>query len=263
PEEPTGKNPPDGAILDYQLNSNVQQVMLEIWDDGGQKIASFLSDDAKEELDSTLMRHPTYWMRPQKSLSTATGHHRFIWNLRHPAPKGVQRGFAIAAVQYDTPSGPNGPFVAPGNYTVKLIADGEVSERMLTVRLDPRVTLSEADAALQSDLSLLVYEAYHDLQTIRDNLDQLLDTTKKGKKKKEALLKFRGDGLPSGGDMLYGSIRETPLSEESIVGLQEKLLFLLEVLQSADAKPTSQTKDAVEILVNRSKDLIIKWNGIK
>ncbi len=237
---------------------------MEIWDEGGTKITSFSSDDTKEALDSTLMRHPTYWIRPQKSLATEPGHHRFIWNQRHPAPRGAQRGFAIAAVQYDTPSGPNGPFVPPGTYTVKLIVDGEIAEQPLNIRLDPRVSLSTENLKLQTDLSLQTYKAYEALQNIRDNIDRLLiENPKMNKREKEVIQQFRGNGAPEAGDMLYGSIRETPLEKEILVGLQEKLLFILEVLQSADAKPTSQTEEAVEILVKRSNEMKAKWNEIK
>ncbi|MEP5612571.1 MAG: glycoside hydrolase [Cyclobacteriaceae bacterium] len=264
PEEPTGQNPPDGAILYYQLNTEVIEVKIEILDQKGTSIAAFSSDDPMESLDSTRFPHPTYWVRPEERLSTKKGHHRFIWDLHYRAPRGADLGFAIAAVLRNTPSGPSGPYVSPGTYTVRLTVDGQTVVKPLTVRLDPRVLISDEDLQLQSDLSLKCYRNYGILQDIRLVLDQKLSEKMKWKKgEKEELLELRGSGSPSRGDILYGSIRTTPLSEETIVGLQEKLLHLQEVLQSADVRPTDQTTEAVEALTLRMNEVKAKWDKIK
>jgi hypothetical protein len=44
---------------------------------------------------------------------------------------------------------------------------------------------------------------------------------------------------------MYGSISNTPIEKETIVALQEKLLYLMAVLQSAEAKPTAAQVQAV------------------
>jgi len=119
PEEPTGKNPPDGAIIDYMLNEEGNTVTLEILDQKGNSISKFSNKDKEEELDSTKFQHPTYWLRPQERLGTTLGQHRFVWNLRYQSPKNAERSFSIAAVIHDTPSDPIGPFVHPGTYTVR------------------------------------------------------------------------------------------------------------------------------------------------
>lgn len=264
PEEPTGENPPDGAILYYQLNAEAKNVSLEILNEQGASIAIFSSDDKPESLDTTKFPHPTYWMRPQERLSTKTGHHRFVWDLHYAAPRGANRGFAIAAVLENTPSGPSGPYVPPGTYIVRLTVDGQSTDKPLIVRLDPRVSISDEDLQLQTDLSLMCHTTYEKLQDIRMDLNNTLLQKKKWKKgEKQRLLKFRGAGLPRRGDILYGSIRSTPSEEETIIGLQTKLLFLQEVLQSADARPADQTKEAVEALIRRAEGMNVKWDGMK
>jgi hypothetical protein len=108
------------------------------------------------------------------------------------------------------------------------------------------------------------YSRYKMLQEIREAIDSRISNTKKWKKgKKEAIETFRGIGAPEGGDMLYGSMYETSLPNETLVGLQEKLLFLLEVLQSADARPTSQTQEAVAKVSTRADEMVSRWNGLK
>ncbi|MFM8744759.1 MAG: hypothetical protein ACKODM_15725, partial [Cytophagales bacterium] len=52
-------------------------------------------------------------------------------------------------------------------------------------------------------------------------------------------------------DVLYGSITQSSVEKETIVSLQEKLLYLLAVLQGADAKPTKQMMEAIERLRER------------
>jgi hypothetical protein len=263
PDEPAGQNPPDGALLDYQLSAAAKSISMEIIDAQGNQVNRFTAHDAVETIDSTRMQHPTYWMRPQQRLQTTPGHHRFVWNLRHRNPQGAQRTFPIAAVQGNTPSSPLGPWVAPGSYMVRLTVDGQIMERPITVRLDPRSKISEADLQLQSDLSSQCYTDYNGLQEIREAVDARLADPKKGKKEKESLRQFRGEGNPEGGDILYGSIVQTPLKEETLVSLQEKLLFLMEVLQSTDARPAAQTEAAVESLAKQTQAMLQLWRGMQ
>ncbi len=260
PEEPTGQNPPDGALIDYYLGADSEKVELNILDSKGTLVNSFSSADVAEVLDTTQMQHPTYWMRPFKGLSSTPGHHRFVWNLRHRAPRGANRAFGIAAVQYNTPSGPEGPFVAPGTYKVQLIVDGEMTEKNITVKLDPRSTMSDEALALQTDLSLQTYTDYGTLQDIREAMDKMVVTNGS---KREKFSAFRGEGAPEDGDLIYGSIYASALEDETIVGLQSKLLFLLNVLQKTDARPTAKTVEAAALLHQRVGEMTAVWKTMK
>ena len=67
PEEPAGKNPPDGAILDYALAAAAAgPVTLEILDASGKMIRRFSSADKPEPVDEKEMNVPTYWVRPAR-----------------------------------------------------------------------------------------------------------------------------------------------------------------------------------------------------
>ncbi|MEZ4781580.1 MAG: glycoside hydrolase [Flavobacteriaceae bacterium] len=259
PEEPTGQNPPDGAIIDYYLGSNANSIKLEILDEKGQKINWFSSDDVEEYIDTTTMQHPTYWARPFKKLSNKKGHQRFVWNLRYKEPRGANRGYAIAAVQYNTESGPVGPFVAPGDYKIKLNVDGKVMEQTIRVKLDPRSEMSDEALNLQTTLSLQSHNNYETLQVIRESIDKIL--TNEINKQTE-LQKFRGRGEPNDGDVIYGSIYESDLESETIVGLQSKLLYLMNVLQNADARPTIKTEEAANLLNKRVKEMENIWKSM-
>ena len=265
PEEPAGQNPPDGAPLDYVLPKQVNTLKLEILDQGGKLVRSYSNDDALEKLDSAQLQHPLYWIRPSMTLATSLGHHRFIWDLRFEEPKGASKGLAIAAVYQNTARGPSGPFVSPGNYVVRLTVDGRISERSIQVRIDPRVSISDSDLKRQTDLSMQCYNSYKTLQIIRDEIDSRLSDSKRKLKEesKKQMLSLRGTGKPDAGDILYSSIYEVPLEQETIVGLQGKFLFLLGILQSSDSKPTTQAQDGVNKLTLRLSEISEKWVKIK
>jgi photosystem II stability/assembly factor-like uncharacterized protein len=157
PDEPAGENPPDGAIIDYQLPSNVRSVSLEILDSTGSVVRRFSSDDPRERmLDSTNV--PSYWIRPEQRLETAAGMHRFVWDLHYPYPKNVELSYPISAVPFNTVKEPRGPWVLPGRYTVRLVADGGAAMTApLMVRMDPRITTSRAGVVQQFTLSMQLY----------------------------------------------------------------------------------------------------------
>ncbi len=250
PEEPTGENPPDGAILDFVLNKKASQISLEIWTKDGKMVRRYTNNDKPTAIDTTSLPHPTYWMRPEKILSAEAGHHRFVWDLRYAEPRGAKRQLSIAAVYHNTPSGPQGPYVHPGSYTVKLTVDGKTFERSLDVRLDPRISISESDLRLQSDNSMECYNAYQQLQDMREAIDSRLADKKKklSKTQQEGLVALRGAGTPENSDILYGSVTAKTMETETIVGLQEKFLHVLLYLQNAEARPTQSTIDGVNKL---------------
>ncbi len=122
---------------------------------------------------------------------------------------------------------------------MRLTADGSVSERRIEVRLDPRVEMSAEDARLQTESTFTCYRGYLEAQRIRDTID---------KESGEAWMALRGEGEPGDPDTLYGSIREAAPGKETVVGLQEKFLYMMKLLQQADARPTEQALDAVKKL---------------
>ncbi len=151
PEEPRGENPPDGAIVDYTLASPARRVVIEIADAGGRIVRRYASDDPTPPAIPHLDK-PAYWERPFVRPPATAGMHRFVWDLREPAPRALQQDLPIAAVPHDTPRVPEGPLVVPGRYTVRLRVDGRTYERRLDVAMDPRIRISRA--ALQRQYAL-------------------------------------------------------------------------------------------------------------
>ena len=257
PEEPTGQNPPEGAILDYYLPREAKSVTLEIVSAGGEVIRKYSSADEPERIDPATLPYPTYWIRPHRAVGTTAGHHRFAWDLRYAPPRGARRAHSIAAIYRDTPSGPRGPFVHPGSYTVRLTVDGVVQQRPLEVRLDPRVKIAEADLRSQTDASLACYRAYHELQEIREAIDARPADARK------ALMPLRGNGEPEDDDVLYGNATAVSPDRETIVGLQQKFIFMLTLLQGADARPTPQALAGLRELQKTLTAVKARWIALR
>ncbi len=256
PEEPTGTNPPDGAIIDYVLNSDVDNVKLEILTTDGTLIRAYSSDDPAEVYDTTALPHPTYWIRPEQKLGMTPGHHRFVWDLKYTPPRGSRRQFSIAATYMNTPTGPVGPLVMPGDYKVRLTVGKDIQEKTLTIVMDPRVQVSDDNLAQQNALSMACYEAYHELQEIREAIDANSKPTK-------AMQALRGNGAAGEPDFMYGSIRQSAVEDETIVGLQHKFLFMLKVLQSSDEPVTDAATQGVEQLQASLEGMKARWNKMK
>ena len=157
PDEPAGKNPPDGAILDYFLPQAASgPVTLEILDARGKLVRQFSSADKPEVSQADLEKQliPLYWIRMPRILSASAGMHRWVWDLHYPSPASLRHEYPISAVPYDTPRSPLGPTALPGEYTARLAVDGHTFTAPLTVKMDPRVTAPSAGIEQQFALEM-------------------------------------------------------------------------------------------------------------
>jgi len=156
PDEPAGQNPPDGALIDYYLGRRAAgPVSLEILDARGSLVRRYASGAAPAVSAAQLSKQliPTYWVQNAPGLSGAAGMHRFVWDLRYPAPLSTDHSYPIAAVAHNTPRAPQGPLVLPGAYTVRLSVNGRHFTAPLAVTMDPRVRISAAALARQLQLA--------------------------------------------------------------------------------------------------------------
>jgi photosystem II stability/assembly factor-like uncharacterized protein len=157
PDEPTGENPPAGAIIDYYLPQDAKgAVTLEILDGQGKLVRRYRADDPPEvtEAELKLGLVPPYWTIPHRALPGKSGMHRWVWDLHHTAPAVPREGFPISAIAHATPRLPLGPMAVAGDYTVRLTVDGKTSEQTLTVLPDPRVKATAVALRQQLDLGL-------------------------------------------------------------------------------------------------------------
>jgi len=184
PDEPTAKNPPDGAIVDYFLAQSTQgPITLEILDAQSKVVRRYASTDKPDLTEEELARQliPPYWVRMPRILSAAAGMHRWVWDLHYTTPLSIRSGYPIAAVPGDTPREPQGPSALPGQYTVRLTVDGHTLSAPLTVKMDPRVKTTHEGLVqmfqLQSRLASIMTKSTEAVTQARSAHEQLQKLT--------------------------------------------------------------------------------------
>ncbi len=134
-DEPLAENPPFGAMIDYYLKSAASgPVTIEILDPSGETIRRYSSDDKPPQVNPDTLNIPASWRPTPKSLSVASGMHRWVWDLRPtPEDRGARGGGGGGL-------GGRGliPLALPGRYTVKLTVGGRSYTQRLLIKMDPR-----------------------------------------------------------------------------------------------------------------------------
>jgi photosystem II stability/assembly factor-like uncharacterized protein len=272
PEEPVGKNPPDGAILNYWLKTAPSgAVTLEIFDSAGKLVRRFSSADKIEPINEKELSIPSYWVRQPQPLPAAAGMQRFVWDLHYPAPEGPQ-SYPIAAIYKDTAPEPKGPWVMPGEYTVKLTTGGKTYMQPLKVRMDPRIKTPAEALKLQYDLSMQCYEganqarqAQVEIRSLRAQIKTLAERLGKNPTatslaefdKKIAALEGAGGAGARGGMAPVGA------GEPTLGRVASEMGSLMGLLQGADMTPTTQATTACEQTFKAFNGLMATWKNLK
>jgi hypothetical protein len=261
PEEPAGKNPPDGAIINFRLGGNVTTpVVLEILDGAGKIVRTFSSADSVEPTETDL-NVPSYWLRPQQRVASSAGMHRFVWDLHYPPPKVLGHEYPISAIYGDTPRFPLGPAVLPGTYTVRLKANGRTFSQPLTIKMDPRVRITDTGLRLQHDIGVRMNDAIsRDFVALGEVRAQrtLLRAQREGAKAKEV-----ADSLVALDSALANLETGTRGAAAGFVMLNEQLAGILDTVEGADAEPTSQVVAAAGELEKSLSALLGQWSEMQ
>ena len=174
PEEPAGENPPDGAIIYYNLKSPAP-VTIEIFDAAKKLVRKYSSGDKPEPIPADTVVQ-TQWVRPTAIPSGDAGLNRFVWDLHYPPPDSVEHEYPISAVWHNTPRYPQGPVVLPAQYTITLTVNGKSYSQPLTVKMDPRVKTPLTGLQEQFRLATkLVSMMHQSMQNANDDLKKLTE----------------------------------------------------------------------------------------
>ena len=146
-DEPAGRNPPTGAVIDYWLASPAKLVEIEIRDAAGLPVRTYTSNEPAPAAEAERY-FSADWILPAPAPRATPGMHRFVWDLRYPRPRTTEYEYSIStAYGMGVPVHPEGPLVAPGGYRVVLRVDGREYSAPLTVAMDPRVNVDAAALA--------------------------------------------------------------------------------------------------------------------
>ncbi|HET7564266.1 MAG TPA: hypothetical protein VFJ96_04680 [Gemmatimonadaceae bacterium] len=189
PEVPAGQNPPEGAIIDYDLKTPASgPITLSVYDADNHLVRQYSSVAAPP--DSFAPNIPAYWLQAPIVLDTTPGMHRIAWDLRYPPPAALRYGYYgnlldyteytlnVHAIKGETPRvQPTGPLVAPGTYRVALTVDGQTYTQSLKVVNDPRIPMTQAQLVAQTQFQLRMtagmavsYQEFNRIQALRSTL---------------------------------------------------------------------------------------------
>ena len=259
PDEPTGENPPDGAMIDYRLSDDLAGIVtLEIKDAKGTVVRRYASTDDAEPPKPADVNIPMHWLRSLQPLSAAPGLHRFLWDMHYPPIPGLEPDYPIAAIPHNTAPRPTGPWAMPGDYSIVLTANGKTFTQPLTLKMDPRVRASAADLTEQFALSKQLYDVRPALVPIDKQMSALSAAITKAKERTgnqpvqkqidafaQKLQTFAPQNARPG----------APLALDALARVES----LFENLQRADAAPAARVKAAVAEAVREAGTVQERW----
>jgi photosystem II stability/assembly factor-like uncharacterized protein len=256
PDEPLGENPPAGAIIDYFLpgpSRAGRPVKLEILDAKGNLVRRFASDDPLEPTPEQIAREliPSYWIAMPADLPATRGLHRWIWDLHYPDPVTTTRGYPISAVPHATPQEPQGPLALPGNYLVRLTADGHRTETTLSLKPDPRV--KEPEGALEAQLQLA-----SSLAELLTNTSRALMASESEQAQLQAVAAKQPAPPFTAAYAKRLSDASSPLKE-----IQGQVETLYKDVVRGDAAPTATQISASETVQKKALPLLGTWNQLQ
>ena len=272
PEEPAGKNPPDGAIIDYYLKEAVSgPVTLEILDAAGKVVRRYASTDKPLDLAVVARQEPIpmYWVRVPQVLSTATGMHRFVWDLHYTAPDSLDHDYPISAIIHDTPREPRGVRALPGNYTAKLTVAGTSYTQPLVLKMDPRSKAPaeelQAQFTTERDAVRGINEsaaALRKVQYVRAELkDRAAQAAGKPVAEQIAALDKKLEDLVGARAQGFAGTPPSAKPKENLSTLNQHFAALLRIADSCDCAPTTQATALGRELDDARASLLADWKA--
>jgi photosystem II stability/assembly factor-like uncharacterized protein len=265
-DEALAANPPDGAVLDYYLREKPRgAIQLEIFDAEGKLVRAFASSEELHKTSPNDVAFTPNWLRDPQPLSAEAGMHRFVWDLKYPLPKGVRSSFY----------GPSGVLAVPGDYIVKLTANGKSTAQPLTVKLDPRVKTSQEALVRQFELASKIATRLGEVATALQQVGDLRKQIEARKKEAgsntelqqslEALDKRIEVAVEPDSDadfMLFGLA--VPRKEhEPLPQVAAALTGLLMIAESADAAPTADATMASLGWDAAGEETLARWGALQ
>jgi photosystem II stability/assembly factor-like uncharacterized protein len=280
-----GQNPPSGAVIYYWLKTAIKKpegkkdgeaqadggsagakavpITMEILDSKGQVIRKY--PPKPQPSDETPSEESDFGRPQARALPIEAGLNRFVWDLQYEGSSRVPHSPLWGG-------NTDGPIALPGNYQVKLTVQGKSYTAPLEIKPDPRVTATQADLEKQFDLRLKirgrVTQTHDTINQIRDIRAQINALNKRLEGQPQA------KAVAEAGKQLDRKMTEV---EEVLVQTKAKsnqdvlnypirlnnyLVALGGVVESADGGPTQASYDVFNMLSRQLDEQLAKWHEI-
>ena len=263
-----GKNPPNGAIIYYYVrkaSKEQAEVKVEILDSGGSVIRSYSSKRA-EPIEEPLDPDDK---KPEKQIKVEDGLNRFVWDLHYDEAHRVP-GYYL----WEYGEGAHGPLAVPGKYQVRLTANGKSQTAAFEVKIDPRVTVSQADLEKQFKLQMdireelnRVYDAVNQIQDVREQLEGLkkrVDPADSSKALVDGIDALNARLIAVRDPLINFKISASEDSLAYVPGIDGRLAFLsMNVAGFADSAPTEAEYQEFDRLKKQTDELLAHWEQVE
>jgi hypothetical protein len=264
-DEALAENPPDGAVIDYWLKEKAKgRVELEIFDSESALVRRFSSDDLLPKTNAKDVPIAIEWVHEPAPLSAEAGMHRFVWDLHYALPKSVHRSFY----------GPAGVWSLPGNYTVKLTANGKSSSQTFTVKMDPRISTPEDGLRQEFVAASRISARLGEVAAAQERATELQKQIAERKAKAGGNTEISAAlaGIAHKIDEMNGA----PAEEFGFLGLRlpdgepvtlhkvaGALTGLLLIVDGAEAAPTADARTAAEKWESAGVQVLVRWKAVE
>ena len=281
-----GQNRPNGVVFYYWLKNEIKPPERPAAGEGGEgtqarpegrRPAPPVTLEILDAQGKLVRRYPappqpraegaeeSPFQRPPQPLPTKAGVNRFIWDLHYSEATAVPGAILWGGNM-------QGPLVVPGTYTAKLTIEGKTYTQSFEVKLDPRVTTSQADLEKQLDLAQKAHQrldemdkAINQMRAVHAQVEELtrrLDGDPRAREIREAGRQLDAK-LTAVEDVLIQSkskSNEDPLNYP--VKLNNRMAELVSVIESAPSAPTQQSYEVFQMLSSQMDEQLAKWKEI-
>ncbi len=269
--EPARRGLDSNVSFDYALKASAQRVTIEVLDSKGQTIKAFSGVPEPADKKPEAPPEDDDFRRPKDPKPAVNpGTHRLNWDLRYPGATEFPGLIMWAANS-------RGPLAAPGTYTVRLTVDGATQSQPFVIEREETLLkdITDADLQAQFDLAMQVRnkasqanDAILLMRGIKGQVDERikkLDTGKPGQKPSPTLVAARSfnDKLSAVEGEVYqvkNQSSQDPLNFP--IKLNNKIAALQGLIESADARPTDQSREVFKMLSDKLDLQIIKMDTI-
>jgi hypothetical protein len=196
---------------------------------------------------------------------------RYVWDLRYASPDAIQHTYPISALYERTHAEPQGPFVVPGKYEVRLTVDGKTYKEPLTVEMDPRVKVTQAELQQQLDfaqktdslvsLSYSFHEQAAKFQSEVANRQAALEKSGQANAALQATRDFGAKVLKIQGEVQRG-FGGFGKPKPTFTLMNSELAYLSEAVNQADVAPTDAMHTAYHDYCQDLTKLAQQWSDL-
>jgi photosystem II stability/assembly factor-like uncharacterized protein len=231
------------GVMDYYLAKASEKVTIEILDSTGKVARTYVGSPEADKPKEGEEDAGDEGFRPRaKPPTRKAGMNRFSWDLRYEGAHTFE-GMILWSARVQS-----GPLAVPGEYKIRLTANGQTVTQPIKVKKDPRLTnVSQADLEEQFKVAMQVQDEVSDADDMVILIRKVKDQAKeRGEKSKDPSVQSASASLRDKLSTIEEDIYQVrnrsgqdPLNFP--IKLNNQSAALERVIETGDAKPTDQS----------------------